>query len=107
MKTCRYFTATTVLAVTVPALLFLSACQTSEKQATAPAAQAPTTEKVFIVFEGPWAFAPDPKDAGRVVAIAPQTKGHRDLTVKASHHTTLATGVYDLSFPTHSGAAAA
>jgi hypothetical protein len=62
---------------------------------------------VFVVFEGPWAFAPDPKDAGSVVAIAPKTKGHRDLYVKASHHSTLAAGVYDLSFPAHSGAAAA
>jgi hypothetical protein len=110
MKTCRYFTATTALAITVLAMLCLNACQTSEKQASsAPAAvsQAPSTEKVFIVFEGPWAFAPDPKDAGSIVAIAPKTKGHRDLTVKASHHTMLATGAYDLSFPAHSGAAAA
>jgi hypothetical protein len=110
MKTCRCSTSTTVLAVTVVALLFLIACQTSEKQATpAPAAvaQAPSTEKVFVVFEGPWAFAPDPKDAASVVAIAAKTKGHRDLVVKALNHTTLATGVYDLSFPAHTGTAAA
>jgi hypothetical protein len=111
MKTRRYFTNTTVaLVVTVLAALFLSACQQSQQQATpAPAAvsQVPSTEKVFILFEGPWAFAPDPKDAGRVVAIAPKTKGHRDLYVKASNQSTLASGVYDLSFPSHSGSAAA
>ncbi len=108
MKICRYSTTTVTLVVTVMALLFLIACQTSEKQTSpAPAAQAQSTEKVFILFEGPWAFATDPKDAASVVAIAPKTKGHRDLVVKASNHATLASGVYDLAFPAHSGAAAA
>jgi len=111
MKSRRYFAAPTVaMAVAVLAMLYLSACQPPEKQATpAPAAvsQAPSNEKVFIVFEGPWAFAPDPKDATSVLAIAPKTKGHRDLFVKASNQSTLAAGVYDLSLPAHSGAAAA
>ncbi|HYW39284.1 MAG TPA: hypothetical protein VE957_14315 [Terriglobales bacterium] len=111
MKTRRYFTSMTVaLVATVLATLFLVACQQSQQQASpAPAAvsQVPSTEKVFVVFEGPWAFAPDPKNAGSVVAIAPKTKGHRDLYVKASNQSTLASGAYDLSFPAHSGPAAA
>jgi hypothetical protein len=110
MKTRGYLTGTTVaLVVTVLATLSLIACQSSQQQATSatPAATpTPTTEKVFIVFEGPWAFAPDPKDATSVVLIAPKTKGHTDLFVKASNESTLFSGVYDLSFPAHSGTAA-
>ena len=111
MKSRRYVaTPTAAMAVAVLAMLNLIACQPPEKQAPpAPAAvpQASSTEKVFIVFEGPWAFAPDPKDAASVLAIAPKTKGHRDLFVKASNQSTLAAGVYDLSLPAHSGTAAA
>jgi hypothetical protein len=112
MTPSRSFIRTTVVAViTVPAMLLLIACQSSQQQSTpAPAAvssQAPSTEKVFVLFEGPWAFAPDPKDAGSVVAIAPRTKGHHDLFVKASNQSTLASGTYDLSLPAHTGSAAA
>src|SRR5271170_1612555 len=110
MKTRRYFNSMTVaLVVTVLATLSLVACQPAQQQATsAPAATppAPSTEKVFILFEGPWAFAPDPKDAASVVAIAPNWKGHRQLFVKASNQSTLAPGVYSLAFPPHSGSAA-
>lgn len=110
MKTRRYFNSRTVaLVVAVLATLSFVACQSSQQQATnAPAvvAPAPSTEKVFIMFEGPWAFAPDPKDAASVVAIAPMVKGHRPLLVKASNQSTLTPGVYDLSFPAHSGTAA-
>jgi hypothetical protein len=61
---------------------------------------------VFLQFEGPWAFAPDPKDANRILAIAPKTKSHRDLYIKASNEATLAAGIYDLSLPAQSGVAA-
>src|ERR1700722_10265222 len=111
MKTRRYFASRTVaLVASVLATLSLIACQKSQQQATpAPAAvsEVPGTEKVFVVFEGPWAFAPDPKEAGVVVAIAPKTKGHRDLFVKASNQSPLVAGAYLLSFPAHSGQAAA
>jgi hypothetical protein len=110
MKTRRYFKSTTVaLIVAVLATLSLIACQSSQQQATnAPAvvAPAPSTEKVFILFEGPWAFAPDPKDPASVVAIAPKSKSHRQLFVKASNQSTLTPGIYQLSFPPHSGNAA-
>jgi len=106
----RYFASTTVaLVVTVLATLFLAACQQTQQQATpipAPVT-APPTEKVFVMFEGPWAFAPDPANSANVVAIAPKTKSHRDLFVKASHHTTLAAGTFELSIPPHTGPAAA
>ena len=59
---------------------------------------APTT--VFIQFEGPWAFAPDPQDPNGVLALAPKTQGHLDLYVKASNAQTLASGIYALSLPT-------
>jgi hypothetical protein len=60
------------------------------------------SREVFLVFDGPWAFAPDPKDANSVIAIAPKTKGHRDLFVQ-SHDKMLAAGVYELSLPPRSG----
>jgi hypothetical protein len=94
-----------VLLVTV----FFVACEQTKQTTSAPAAapQAAPTERVFVVFEGPWAFAPDPKDAGRVLAIAPKTKIHRDLYVTASNNATLASGIYGLSVPVSGGAGAA
>ena len=91
------------------ATLFLVACEQSQPPKPAPVAEskAVTTEKVFVEFRGPWAFVPDPKDANSLLAIAPKHKGHRDLYVQASNQSTLPSGVYDLSLPAHSGAAAA
>jgi hypothetical protein len=109
MRTERYFTGTLVtLASAVLATLFLIACQQSQPPAptTAPAAaqsKAAVTEKVFVVFEGPWAIAPDPKDATSVLALAPKTPSHRDLYVAASNNSTLAPGTYDLAVPAHTG----
>jgi hypothetical protein len=88
------------------ASILLVACEQSKQAAPAAAASlAATTEKVFVVFEGPWAFATDPKDANTVLALAPKTKSHRDLNVAASNNSNLAAGVYDLSVPAHSGPA--
>jgi len=87
------------------AALVLVACEQSKQAAPAPAAAASsgaTNEKVFVVFDGPWAFATDPKDPNTVLAIAPKTKSHRDLQVSASNKATLAAGTYDLSVPAHS-----
>ena len=104
MKTHCYFTSmTAALASAVLAALFLVACQQSQQQ-PAPAATQSTvasTEKVFVVFEGPWAFVADPKDANSVLALAPKTKLHRDLYVAASNDSVLAAGTYDLSVPAH------
>jgi len=110
MKNSRHSLSSLIaLASAVLATFFLSACQQSQQQ-PAPAAiesKAVSTEKVFVEFRGPWAFAPDPKDANSVLAIAPKVKSHRDLFVQASNQSTLASGVYDLSLPKHSGPAAA
>jgi hypothetical protein len=56
-----------------------------------------------VVFEGPWAIAPDPKDANSVLLLAPKTKTHRDLYVAASNHAMLVSGTYDLSVPGRAG----
>lgn len=87
------------------ATLALVACEQTKPAASAPAAaasSAATSEKVFVAFDGPWAFAADPKDPNTVLAIAPKTKNHRDLQVSASNKATLAAGIYDLSVPAHS-----
>lgn len=106
MRTEPYFARPMVaLASAVLATLFLIACQQS--QPPTPAASQSTvasTEKVFVVFEGPWAIVADPKDPNSVLALAPKTKLHRDLYVAASNDSTLAAGTYDLSVPAHGAA---
>jgi hypothetical protein len=69
--------------------------------ACAPSKPAATSDKVFVIFEGPWAFVDDPKDANRVLALAPRSKIHNDLYVAASNDSVLAAGIYDLSVPAH------
>jgi hypothetical protein len=98
-----------VLARVLLVTVFFVACEQSKQTASAPAdaPQAAPAEKVFVVFEGPWAFTPDPKDASKVLAIAPKTKIHRDLYMTASNNATLASGIYDLSVPLSGGADAA
>jgi hypothetical protein len=87
------------LANAVFAALFLTACQKSQPPATA-------TEKLFVMFEGPWAIVPDPKNPDSVLLLAPKTKTHRDLYVASSNNSALKAGVYDLSLPAHAGAGA-
>ncbi len=107
MRTERYFNSSLIaLASAVLATFFLIACQQSQQQPS-PAASEPkaaATKDVYVVFEGPWAFAPDPKDANSVIALAPKTKTHRDLIVQ-TWDKTLASGIYDLSLPGRSGPA--
>ncbi len=107
MRTERYFNRSLIaLASAVLATFFLVACQQSQQQAAPAAAPstAASTEKVFVVFEGPWAIVADPKDANSVLALAPKTKLHRDLYVSATNESTLAAGTYDLSVPAHGAA---
>jgi hypothetical protein len=107
MKTRRYFPIMTVaLASAVLAAFLLIACQPSQQQSTPAATEskAAATKDVYVVFEGPWAFAPDPKDANSVIALAPKTKSHRDLVVQTRENT-LASGIYDVSLPARSGPA--
>ena len=105
----RYPTRIMVLFVSCfLATIFLVAC--NQSQPAAPTAQeskaaAPQGVVVHLVFEGPWAFAPDPKDANSIIALAPKTKRHRDLFVQ-TWDKTLASGVYDLSFPPRVGSPA-
>jgi hypothetical protein len=109
LRTERYFNRSLIaLASAILATFLLIACQQSQ-QPTAPAAtqSAAATEKVFVVFEGPWAIVTDPKDANSVLVLAPKTKLHRDLYVSASNESTLAAGTYDLSVPTHGAATSA
>jgi hypothetical protein len=90
------------------ATIFLAACEQSKPTVPAPAVAPPQIlEKAFVLFEGPWAFALDPQNANQIVAIAPKTKMHRDLYVKASNEKALAPGIYELLLPTHTGTAAA
>ena len=103
MRTERRFTRSLIaLASAVLATLSLIACQQS--QPPAPATESKAAEKVFVVFEGPWAIVDDPKDPNAVLALAPKTKLHRDLYVAASNDSTLAAGTYDLSVPAHGAA---
>ena len=78
-------------------LLALTGCQRS-KQNAVPAAVA-STQKTYVEFEGPWAFTADPNDASTVIAIAPKTKGHHNLFVKASNSAVFEAGMYNLALP--------
>src|SRR5271167_4327112 len=105
----RSISTMNLLAVAVVGVLFLVACQQSQTPAAAPVAAttaAATGKDVFVVFEGPWAIVPDPKDANSVLLLAPKTKAHRDLYVAASNNSSLAAGTYDLSLPARTGSAA-
>lgn len=94
----QFFAAAGVILLTTVSLL---GCGQSRETTptTAATAAAAAPEKVFVIFEGPWAFAPDPKDAGKILAIAPKTKDHRDLYITPSKRLSLKSGVYDLSIP--------
>jgi hypothetical protein len=108
MQTERHFHGSLVaLTSALLALFILSACQQTQQPPPSTTTPAPTAEKVYIEFRGPWAFVPDPKDAKMLLAIAPKAKGHRDLFVQASNESTLAAGVYELSLPASAGSGAA
>src|SRR6267154_1859121 len=106
---CQARSSLIALASAILATFSLTACQQSQQPATPAATQSAvaSTEKVFVVFEGPWAIVADPKDANSVLALAPKTKLHRDLYVSASNESTLATGTYELSVPAHGPATTA
>jgi hypothetical protein len=98
MTNRRYLPAPTfALAAAALSIALLIGC--TETKQNPPAPPPAPSEKVFVVFEGPWGFAPDPKDAKFVIAMAPKTKEHRDLYVKASYHQELEAGNYELSMP--------
>ena len=109
MKTRRFFFTTMIALVSVSATLvtlFLVACNQSQ-QPIVPAAtesKVAASKDVYVVFEGPWAFVPDPKDANSVVALAPKTKSHRELIAQTKENI-LKSGIYDLSIPAYSGLA--
>ena len=101
MRTERHFTnALIALAAACLATLFLIACQQSQTTAPAATAEAPkaASTDVYVIFEGPWAIVPDPKDANSILALAPKTKHHRLLGLVPAH-ATLDAGVYDLTIP--------
>jgi hypothetical protein len=106
LRHCR--SSLVVLASVFLATLITVACNQANngtKETPVATQQAiPTTRQIYVIFEGPWAFAPDPKDANIVIALAPKTKSHKDLIVQSSDKT-LASGIYDLSLPARTGPA--
>lgn len=107
MNSHRHFPGKRVAIASVfLAAIVLVACEQSQQANPAPSAApkaAMAMEKVFVVFEGPWAIVSDPKNANSILALAPKTKNHRDLNVAASNNANLAAGVYDLSVPGYNG----
>ncbi|HLB92585.1 MAG TPA: hypothetical protein VJK27_09610 [Terriglobales bacterium] len=108
MKNERHFDSPLfALAVAGLATLMLIACQQTQ-QVSVPATaepKPPAGKDVYVVFEGPWAFAADPKDVNSVIALAPKTKSHRELFAQ-TWDKTLAPGIYELSLPPRTGTAA-
>lgn len=91
----------TVLCILTTVTFLASCSQSSSPSPATQNAKASAGERVFVQFEGPWAFVADPKDANMVLAIAPKTKAHRDLNVSGSNNLNLTAGIYDLSIPPH------
>src|ERR1700692_1778238 len=106
---CQARNSLIALASAVLATFSLTACQQSQQPSVPAASQSAgaSTEKIFVVFEGPWATVADPKDANSVLVLAPKTKLHHDLYVAASNESMLAAGTYDLSVPAHGAATSA
>jgi hypothetical protein len=102
MRTERHFTCNVLaIACAVLATLFLVACQQGQPPTSnAPPEPKPATTDVYVIFEGPWAIVPDPKDANSVLALAPKTKSHRPLAL-VNANKTLEAGVYELQVPPH------
>jgi hypothetical protein len=86
--------------------IFLMVLVTAYRDGARRAAQARKTQKVFVTFEGPWAFARDPNDANSVFAFAPKTKTHHDLVVETGlapsqtrQAASLPAGIYEFTLP--------
>jgi len=107
MKNRRFVVS---IAAVLLATLLVSCNQSKEESvppAHAAALSTSASEKVFVFFQGPWAFVADPKDPNFVLALAPKTKAHLDLNVSASNDIALTAGVYELSVPNHGAATTA
>src|ERR1700683_1899114 len=107
MKARRYFkTRLATIGMAFLAAFFCVACNQSHPPAApTPETKTASAKEVYLVFEGPWAFTPDPKDPKFVIALAPKTKRHRDLIVQSAQKRVYA-GVYELSLPPRNGSAA-
>jgi hypothetical protein len=103
MRNPCYYSLNSLVALACAALatLFLIACEQGQR---APEPRTASTD-VYVIFEGPWAIVPDPKDPNSILAVAPKTKSHRLLAVTPAG-TTLDAGIYDLSVPPHGTAGA-
>jgi hypothetical protein len=84
------------------AMLALVACNQTQPPAASPKLESKATatanREIYVIFQGPWAIVPDPKDGSRVIALAPKTKIHHDLVVQSADKK-LAPGIYELSLP--------
>jgi len=95
----RYLPGQPLALAAILAVSIMAGCnQTQPPQPTATAPPKPS-EKLFVIFEGPWGFAPDPNDPNSVLAMTPSTNYHNKLFVKASYNKEMEAGVYDLALP--------
>jgi hypothetical protein len=96
----RYLPSEPLALAAILAIAIMAGCnQTQPPQQTAAVAPPKPSEKLFVTFEGPWAFAPDPNDSNSVLAMTVLANYHHKLFVKAAYNKELEAGVYDLSLP--------
>jgi hypothetical protein len=60
----------------------------------------PAVQPVYVILQGPWAFAQDPDNPGQLVAIAPFSQHHTPLYIgDGSEGVTLTQATYKLNVP--------
>jgi hypothetical protein len=70
---------------------------TPEKPAASPTLTPTAQFTVYVNFNGPWAFMPDPADATQIIAVAPYIKDHQNAYVAALTDAPLPAGVFKLT----------
>lgn len=94
-KICRHMICLVVLMLA--SLCSFFGCSSTQPADGAKAGFAAPQFSLYINFNGPWAFVPNPDDPTQLLAIAPVVKGHGAAYVGAMNETPVSPGIYQLT----------
>ena len=98
MDNTRNLTAVRTALALLTIWRFAIGCSPAPEKPAAHRALAPTAQfTVYVNFNGPWAFMPDPADATQIIAVAPYIKKHQNAYVAALTDAPLPAGVFKLT----------